>query len=410
MPKATQKMSSDLRIGRVEFVALMAMMTAMTAFSIDSMLPALPEIAAELSPDAPNAAQLILSSFLVGMGIGTFFTGPLSDAFGRKPIIYAGGAIYIVAAVLAWVAQTLELVLAARFLQGVGMAGPRIVTLAIIRDLFAGRQMAKLVSIVMMIFTLVPAVAPLLGAFVIDLAGWRGIFVSFVLFCVTVLTWMTFRLDETLPRANRRPFKAGVILAAIREMMGSPMVRIVLVVQTLCLGMLFGALNSVQPIYEVTFGRAESFPYWFALVATCAGGASFVNAKLVVRVGMRLMVTATLLSQLFLSLAMIVLTLLDLPDPLYFHLFVFWQFTLFAMAGLTLGNLNALAMEPLGHIAGTAASVIGGVSTVGAMLFAVPIGLAFDGTPRPVAIGVFVLVVVCTALMHPLHRLERQAR
>ncbi len=402
-------MGSDLRIGRAEFVALMAMMTAMTAFSIDSMLPALPEIAAELSPDAPNAAQLILSSFLVGMGIGTFFTGPLSDAFGRKPVIYAGGAIYIVAAALAWAAQTLELVLAARFLQGIGMAGPRIVTLAIIRDLFAGRQMARLVSIVMIIFTLVPAVAPLLGAFVIDFAGWRGIFVSFVIFCVVVLTWMTFRLDETLPPAQRRPFIPQAILAALREMMGIAMVRIVLVVQTLCLGMLFGALNSVQPIYEVTFGRAETFPFWFAVVAICAGSASFVNARLVVRVGMRRMVTATLLSQLFLSLAMIVLTFLDLPGPLYFYLFVFWQFTLFAMAGLTLGNLNALAMEPLGHIAGTAASVIGGVSTVGAMLFAVPIGLAFDGTPRPAAIGIFVLVAISTALMRPLHRLERQA-
>lgn len=400
-------MTTRLRIGKAEFIALMAMMSAMTAFSIDSMLPALPEIAAELSPDAPNAAQLILSSFLVGLGIGTFVTGPISDAFGRKPVVYAGCAVYVVGAALAYSGQSLEMVLAARVMQGLGMSGPRVVTMAIIRDLFAGRQMAKIVSFVMIVFTLVPAVAPLLGALVIDIAGWRGIFVSFLIFCSVLVVWLFLRLDETLPRNERRPFSGAAIFSAIREMFSIPMVTLSVILQTLCFGVLFSGLTTVQQIYDITFDRAESFPMWFAIVAVFAGSASFINAMLVVRLGMRLIVSAMLLAQLFFSGVMIVLTYMPPPDPVYFYLFVFWQFSLFFMAGLTIGNLNALALEPIGHIAGTAASVMSGIATVGAMLFAVPIGLTFDGTPRTTAIGIFLLVVVAVAVMQPMRKLER---
>ncbi len=377
----------------------MAMLSAMVAFSIDAMLPALPDIGRELSPDNPNAAQLILTSFVLGMGLGTFFTGPLSDSFGRRPVLYAGCALYIVGAALAWAAQTLELVLAARLVQGIGIAGPRIVSIAITRDLFEGRQMAKIVSIVMTIFTLVPAIAPLLGAFIIDLTGWRGIFVAFVIFALLITAWYGLRLGETLPTEARRPFSGAKLLEALKEMLTYPVIRLVIIVQTLVFGVLFAALSSIQPIYDITFGRAESFPYWFGVVAIMAMSASILNAALVVRVGMRAMTTAALIVQVVLSAVMIGLTYANLPDALYFGCFVAWQFSLFAMAGLTLGNLNAMAMEPVGHIAGLVASILGGISTVFAMVFAVPIGLAFDGTPRPVAIGIFVLVLVSLGFM-----------
>jgi DHA1 family bicyclomycin/chloramphenicol resistance-like MFS transporter len=401
---------TQLQISKPEFIALMAMMFAMTAFSIDAMLPALPQIGQELSPENVNAAQLILTSFVLGMGIGTFFTGPLSDSFGRKPVIYAGIALYMVGACLAWLAQTLELVLAARLIQGLGIAGPRVVSLAIIRDLYEGRQMAKLVSIVMMIFTLVPAIAPLVGAGIIALTGWRGIFAAFVLFAFVVTFWFGLRLKETLPKPARRPFEAQKLWSALKEMLSHSVVRTVIVVQTFCFAVLFGALSSVQPIYDVTFGRAESFPLWFALVAVLAGSASILNAALVVRLGMQFLTTVTLAVQVCLSGAMIVITLLNLPDGLYFGLVVFWQFSLFAMAGLTLGNLNAMAMEPLGHIVGLAASILGGTSTVFAMCFAIPLGLAFDGTPRPAAIGIFMLTVSALVFMLKLDRVPRSNR
>lgn len=403
-------MSEKLRISKVEFIVLMAMLSAMVAFSIDAMLPALPDIGRELSPDNPNAAQLILTSFVLGMGIGTFFTGPLSDSFGRRPVLYAGSALYIVGAMLACAAQTLELVLAARVVQGIGIAGPRVVSIAITRDLFAGRQMAKIVSIVMMVFALVPAVAPLLGSFIIALTGWRGIFAAFVVFALTITTWYGTRLGETLPREARQPFNSAKLVEALKEMMSLSVVRTVIVVQTLVFGVLFAALSSIQPIYDLTFARAESFPYWFGLIAILSASASFLNAALVVRVGMQRMTTAALVSQVILSVCMIGLTFVTISDPVYFACFLVWQFSLFSMAGLTLGNLNAMAMEPIGHIAGLAASILGGISTVFAMIFAIPIGLAFDGTPRPAAIGVFLLTGLALVLMLRLDRKPRIRR
>ena len=403
-------MNAELKIKKGEFIVLMAMLSAMVAFSIDAMLPALPDIGRELSPENPNAAQLILTSFVFGMGLGTFFTGPLSDSFGRRPVLYAGCALYIVGAVLAWAAQTLELVLAARVVQGIGIAGPRIASIAITRDLFEGRQMAKIVSIVMMVFALVPAIAPLLGSFIIEFTGWRGIFAAFVVFALMITTWYGMRLGETLPAKARRPFDGAKIVEAMQEMLTYSVVRAVMVVQTLMYGVLFAALSSIQPVYDVTFGRAESFPYWFGLVAILSASASFLNAALVVRIGMQRMTTMALISQVILSSCMILLTFTEISDTVYFACFVVWQFSLFSLAGLTLGNLNAMALEPLGHIAGLAASLLGGISTVFAMLFAVPIGLAFDGTPRPAAIGVFCLTVVALGFMLKLDREPRVRR
>ncbi|WP_413855420.1 MFS transporter, partial [Albidovulum sp.] len=172
------------RLPLPEFIVLLAMMFAMTAFSIDAMLPAMPEIAADLSPEAPNRAQLIVTSFVFGMGLGTFLTGPLSDALGRRRVIIGGATLYCLGAALAWVAPSLWLVLAARLLQGLGVAGPRVAAMALVRDLYAGRQMARIVSITMMVFVLVPAVAPLIGSFIIAGFGWRGIFPAFIVFAV----------------------------------------------------------------------------------------------------------------------------------------------------------------------------------------------------------------------------------
>ena len=176
-----------------EFIVLIAMLFALTAFSIDSMLPALPQIAGELSSDEPNRAQLIIAGFVLGMGFGTFVTGPISDAIGRRGVILGGAAIYAVGAVLAWAAPSLELIIVARFLQGLGAAGPRIAAMALVRDLYSGREMARIISVMMMVFVLVPAVAPLLGSVIIQQAGWRSIFLAFILFAGLVSGWFAMR-------------------------------------------------------------------------------------------------------------------------------------------------------------------------------------------------------------------------
>ena len=397
------------RMSRPEFIALIAMMFATIAFSIDSMLPALPEIGAELSPDDINRAQLILTSFVVGIGIGTFFVGPLSDAFGRKPVILVGSGIYIAASAVAWASSSLEVVLAARVVQGLGCSAPRIVSIAIMRDLYSGRIMARMMSIAMLIFTLFPAFAPLMGAGIIALVGWRGIFLAFILFSVISVSWMMLRLPETLPMADRRPLRVGPMGDAVREMLTHPTVRLSIMVQTLCMGMLFTMLTMVQPVYDVVFDRHEVFPIWFAAVALVAGLASILNAILVVRVGMRRMVTWSLAVQIALSAGMIAQMGIALPDPAAFGLFVVWQTSLFFMAGTTLGNLNAIAMEPMGHIAGMAASVIGAISTILAACIAAPLGLLFDGSILPLAGGVCAMSVIGFGLMVEMGRREARA-
>lgn len=395
-------------MGRAEFIALIAMMFATIAFSIDAMLPALPDIGAELSPDDVNRAQLILTSFVLGMGIGTFVTGPLSDTFGRKPVIVVGSVIYILAALAAWQSSTLEVVLAARVVQGLGAAAPRVVALAIMRDLYTGRIMARMMSIAMMIFTIFPAFAPMMGAGIIALTGWRGIFLAFVLFSVISISWMLIRLPEPLPVSARRPFRVPLLMDAARQMFAHPTVRLSIIVQMLCMGTLFTMLTMVQPVYDVIFDRAESFPFWFGAVALVSGSASILNAAIVVRVGMRHMVTWSLAAQIVLSAAMLLLTAVPLPETLAFGLFVFWQATVFFMAGTTLGNLNAIAMEPMGHIAGMAASVIGAFATVGAVAIAAPVGLLFDGSLLPLTLGLLTMCSIAFALMLHMGRLEAQ--
>lgn len=376
------------RLGQPEFIALIAMNFAMVAFSIDSMLPALPEIADALTPDAPNRAQLVLTSFVFGMGVGTLFTGPLSDTFGRKKVIAAGAGLYLIGAFFAGRAETLEGMLAGRVIQGLGVAGPRIVAIAIVRDLYEGRPMARIMSYAMLVFTLVPAFAPLLGSFIIDAFGWRAVFYSFLLFCCLVIGWLMLRQPETLPVARRRPFHPKALVEATRDCFSERIFVLSTFLQILAFGMLFGCLSSVQQIFEISFGRGDSFVYWFALIALIAGSASVINAQLVIRLGMQRMITIGFGMQVCFSVMILAAALFG---PVPFPLYMIWTTSLFFMAGLVIGNLNALAMEPVGHIAGLAASVLGAVATVLGAMIAAPIGLAFDGTPIPLAVATAIL-------------------
>ena len=379
-----------------EFVAIIAMLFATIAFSIDAMLPAFPELTAQFSPDDPNRVQLIVTTFILGMGLGTLFTGPLSDAFGRKTVVMATAGLYILSALAAMLAQSLEMLLAARLLQGIGAAGPRVVALAIVRDIFSGRNMARIMSFVMIVFTIVPALAPSLGAVMIWLGGWHAVFAAFAAFALVATVWIGLRLPETLRAEDRRPFRPGALRGALAEMMSLSVVRQTLIAQTFCFAALLTLIASVQPIYDLFFGKAESFPLWFGGVAIAASSGSFLNAALVVRLGMRKLVGFILTVEVVLSAAMLLVLVSGLEGTALFACFVLWQTSVFFMVGMTLGNLNALGMEPLGHIAGMAASVMGAISTVGAVILAIPVTLVFDGTPVPVVAGI--LLLVCCAL------------
>ena len=383
-------------LGQTEFVALAAMLAATVAISIDAMLPALPEIGAELSPDNVNRAQLIITSFVFGMGIGTFFTGPLADRFGRKSVIVGGAMIYVLSTLAAFSAPTLESMIAARVLMGLGAAAPRVASMALVRDLYSGREMARIISFVMLIFSLVPALAPSVGALIIDLSGWRSIFIVFAVFSILVTLWLMLRQPETLAPENRRPLRFAALLDAVQQVFGHPTARLATFVQTLSMGMLFSVLSSTQQVFDKTYGQGETFHYWFGGIAILAASASLINARLVGRLGMRKIIKAMFIAQMGLSAGMIVVMMLGLPAQLELLFYAFWTASVFFQAGLTLGNLNALALEPMGHIAGSAASIVTATATVGAVVIAVPIGLSFDGTARPLAMGIF--ICACLAL------------
>ena len=376
------------KLSTFEFIIIIAINFSAIAFSIDAILPALPEISAVMSPTSPNKTQLVISSFVIGMGIATLFTGPLSDSFGRKKIIFLGGVIYITGALIASYSKTLEIMLLGRFIQGIGVAGPRIVALAIVRDLYEGRRMAQIVSIAMIVFTLVPAVAPMLGALIVSNFGWRSIFIAFILFSIVSIGWLLIRQEETLKPEHRVKFTFLNLTNSIKECFSNKIFITSTCLQAFAFGSLFASLSTIQQIFDTTYNKNDSFPEWFALIALISGLASFANSFFVVKVGMRKLIEIGFLIGIIFSLFLITFSFISsIPFLLYF----IWQSSVFFMIGLMIGNLNALAMQPMGHIAGLAASIIGSISTIIGVMLAIPIGLSFDGTPTPLILGSFIL-------------------
>lgn len=397
-----------LKITTAEFVAIMAMMVATVAISIDGILPALTLIADELTPDAPNRAQLVLSVFIVGMAIGTFVMGPLSDSFGRKRVIYYGAALYITCALICALTQSFEVLLFARMMQGIGASAPRVVSQALVRDYYQGREMARISSLIMIVFSIVPAIAPLLGSFVMLAFQWQAIFGMFIVFVALSTVWMGLRVDETVGPDNRMAFRLRPIKSAIKEVLTHPMIVIAIFGLIFAYCVLFVAIFLVQPVFEQVFDRGESFPYWFALVAVLSASASYVNARLVRRLGMRKLIDAAFRTQTILSSMMLVLWMLGaLQGTIGFAIFMLWVFSLFFMAGMTIGNLTALAMEPVGHIAGTAASVISALATIGSVVFAGIVGQFYDGTLLVMIFGVAGFSIAGTIVVQQLKSFDR---
>ena len=393
--------SAKPAISRAEFIALIAMLSSTVAFSIDAMLPALPDIAAAVSPNNPNKAQLVVAAFVIGMGLGTFVSGPLSDAYGRHAIAVGGGVIYTLAAITCIFVPTIETLLAARLIQGLGASGPRVVSLAIIRDLFEGRQMARIVSFVMTVFALTPILAPTLGAGIAWAFGWRAIFVSFALFSFISLTWLLLRQPETLPPEKRRPFRWMELWSGFKEVVNNRQVMLSIGVQTLVFSTLFTGLMTSQPTFDQAFGRDDTFHYWFGAIAAVSVSASVINAMVVVRLGMKRVVLYALIGLLAISLAFLAIqTFAPLSSATVFMSYLVWLTAIFLLAGFGIGNMNAIAMEPMGHIAGMAASIITASATVIGVALAAPASLLFNGTPLPATLVVIGATGVALILTH----------
>lgn len=390
-----------------EFASLIALLTSLVALSIDAMLPALPQIAADLGVSDPNDAQLVIGLFLLGNAFGQLLFGPLSDTFGRKPVIVAGLLLFLIGCFVSVIAESFSVLLLGRVLQGVGASGPRTVSMSMVRDLYSGRSMARIMSISMSIFILVPTLAPALGQAIMLLVGWRYIFATFIVFGVLGLFWLLLRQPETLADDHRRPMQFATLVSGFVTVYRS---RAALG-YSLAIGTMFGAfigfLSSVQQIFQDVFAVAKWFPYLFAILALFLGAASFLNSRIVMRYGMKQIVQLAMACSPVVSLIYLVICL-SVDDPGLIG-FMVWGALCFFGVGLCIGNINALAMEPLGQIAGLGAAVVGFSSSFVAILVGIPLGRAYDGTQLPLIAGFAILGVIGLSLVHWAGRDSTQA-
>ena len=377
-------------IGLREFVSLMAMLTALVAVSIDMILPALPAIGLDLGVERANDNQLVIAVLFLGFGLGQLFYGPLSDSTGRKPAVYAGLGFYLTGCALALVSQSLPVMLAGRFLQGLGGAGPRTITIALVRDKFEGRSMARVMSIIMAIFILVPIIAPTLGQAVLSVSSWRTIFGAYLGMALIVGTWFSLRQEETLLPDRRMPFTLAKIAGAVQGVLKTRSALGYTVAAGFVFGAFLGYLNSAQQILQQQYGLGSRFPLYFAVLAIALGGASAVNATLVMRYGMRLLAVLAVRSTWAVSVAFLGVAYLQGGHPPLWALMAYLMASFFCI-GLLFGNLNALAMQPLGHVAGTGAAVVGALSTLLSLVFGTTIGQTYNGTVLPLVAGFAIL-------------------
>lgn len=375
-------------LGFREFVCMVAALMGLNAVSIDIMLPALGEIGRELGVASENDRQIVLSAYLVGFGIGQLFIGPISDRFGRKPVLMVGLGFYVLTSLACALAPSFEVLLLARVLQGFSSAVPRVITTSVVRDCYTGSQMARVMSLTMIVFMAVPVVAPSLGQLFTLFGSWRYIFGFITFFSASVFAWSALRLPETSDPQNRRSLDFSTVIKAIMEVLRTRQSFGYMLAAGTMFGALFGFLNSAQQIYDEVFGVGKYFPLIFAAIAASISFSSFINSRLVHRLGMRFIVHGALVVFTALTAIMLLLEQLGLLSLLPFVLLLGSSMFL---VGMLFANLNALAMEPQGHIAGTASSVIGSFSTIIAATCGFYIGSMFNGTLLPISLGFVIL-------------------
>ena len=388
--------ASGLPLPRFEFIALAAALMSLNALAIDIMLPGLQEMGASLGVENENHRQYVISAYFAGMAAALLPYGPASDRFGRRGPVLFGLAIYVAAAVGAAFVESFEAMLALRFVQGVGAASTRVIAVSMVRDCFGGRQMAETMSLIFMVFMVIPVVAPSIGQVMLFVGDWRFIFVAMGIIGAVIALWTVLRMPETLHPQDRRPFTLASIGKAFAIVLTNRFSLLYTLASTAVFGSLFAFINSAQQIYVGIYDLGVWFPILFAIVAGFMALSSYLNSRLVVRVGMRRLSHGALTGFILMSGVWFLWSLGGhLPITPFVVLFAIIMFQ-FGWIG---SNFNAIAMEPLGHIAGSAASVQGFIQTLGGGLVGALIGQSFDGTTTPLAAGFFGLGIVALALV-----------
>jgi DHA1 family bicyclomycin/chloramphenicol resistance-like MFS transporter len=375
-------------LSRAEFIALVAALMSLNALAIDVMLPALPYMGEALGLTNDNDRHFVLGAYMLGFGVAQLFFGPISDRFGRRAPLIIGLVVYVIAAIAAAFAPDFAILLLMRFVQGIGAAGTRVIAQSVVRDKFGGRAMAEIMSMVFMVFMAVPIIAPGIGQIILLTGPWEYIFYFMGALGALVTLWAIIRLPETLKPENRRALRMSVIAEGFRLVIGNRMAFSYGLAGMFIFGALFGFINTAQQIYVDIYGLGELFPVAFAAMAGLMAISSYMNARMVRRLGMRRLSHSALLVFTSVSGVWFMITLVMSPPLwLFFSLFAIIMF----MFGWAASNMNALSMEPLGAVAGTASSVFGFTQTVGGAILGTITGQFFDGTLTPIASGYFVL-------------------
>jgi DHA1 family bicyclomycin/chloramphenicol resistance-like MFS transporter len=379
-----------------EFVVVIASIMALNPLAMDMMLPALPDIASAFHIVVANRPQAVLSTFLIGFGVGQFAMGPLSDRFGRRPVLLGGMTLYAIASLLAIAAPSFETLLLARALQGLGTSATRVIATSIVRDCYAGRRMASVMSLAMMVFIAVPVIAPSFGQAVMLLTQWRGIFVVLMLYGVLALIWSALRMPETLPMSERKSLAIRDVLGAYRQTVTNRQTLGYALAAGCVVGALFAFVFCSQQVFTGIYGLGRYFPIAFAGIAIGTAFGGFFNARFVGKVGMRVISHGALVGfALVAAILLVAAKLAMLPLPLFMALSALMMFAF----GLMIANFTALAMEPQGHIAGTASSLYGSITTLLGIGIGTTIGQDYDGTLLPFASGFFLCTLAALAIV-----------
>jgi len=390
------------KISDLEFIGIMASLMALAAMSIDALLPGLNEIGKAIGVIYPKDNQFIITIVVLGLGFGQLVSGALSDSIGRKPVMYIGCIVFAIASIICVMATHFEIMIAGRFLQGVGLSAPRSVSTAIIRDKYSGNQMARIMSYIVVVFILAPVIAPTFGKVLLDNFGWESIFYSQLIFGIVVTIWLWQRQPETLKKEDQKKMNLALFSNGLRAFFKIPKAIVYTIISGLISAPFLAYMSASQQIFSQQYNLEDVYPYIFSGLALGIGLATFLNGKLVMKYGMQKMAMIPMFVLLSISSIYIVLFSGESnPDSIVFIGFL--ALILFSI-GFIFGNLNAMAMQPIGHIAGIGASIIGCVSTLVSVPIAAIIGQFINKTSLPLFIGFTVCTILSILMMAVVNR------
>ena len=393
---------------QLEFVALMASLMSVVALAIDALLPALDIIGIDIGIQVEVDNQLLITMIFLGLGIGPLLFGPLSDSKGRKPMVYIGFTIFLLASIICVMSESLELMIIGRILQGIGLSAPRTMAIAIIRDRYSGDYMARIMSFVTVVFLLIPIIAPALGKFILDQWGWEAIFYVQAIISLVVMLWFWQRQRETLAPENKVPFSSSIFLSGFNEIRNHKTTMGYTIISGFITGSFMVYLSASQQIFQHQYLLKEEFPFIFAGLAIAIGSAILLNANFVLRFGMKKIIHTSLYA-FFIVSCIYVLLFFNTENPSIIILLSFFAAQFFAI-GFMFGNLRAIAMEPVGHIAGIAAALTGLISTLMAVGISTLIGRFVQDTALPLFIGFSVCAILSIAVIQYLRVSSKQPK